>query len=129
MDSKVCRVYIFLIFILFRILIIMLFRKTNEILAKYTTELKSILKFYELFQKSSDTLPILLLHGPSGSGKTRCVESVCIDLNLHLCKINAINLAGESSSAVEKRVEIFMRQSLNYGPCIILIKSVCVYFH
>jgi hypothetical protein len=43
--------------------------------------------------------------------------------NLNI-KVNAVNLAGESASAIEKRFEIFLQQSFENGPSIVYIKSV-----
>ena len=50
-------------------------------------EIERTLKFYETYHQLSDMLPVFLLYGPSGSGKTRIIESLCSDLNVHLCKV------------------------------------------
>ena len=84
-----------------------------------------MIDFYKYFTQSNEnSLPILLLYGPSGCGKTRVIESVCSKLSLHLCQVNGVSLAGETAASIEKRVEIFLQNSINYGPCIIYIKSV-----
>ncbi|RNA31921.1 peroxisome biogenesis factor 6 [Brachionus plicatilis] len=93
------------------------------ILKDYALEIKKVLNFYEYFHSRDKITPLLLIHGPSGSGKLRSVETACRNLSFHLCKVNCVNLAGESASAVEKRVEIFIQNSIEYGPCIILFKS------
>ena len=91
--------------------------KSSAILENYVNQIEKAIKYYEINHKSnSSSLPIMLLYGPNGCGKTLSVESLCSKLSLHLCKINSVNLAGESASAVEKRIEIFMQQSVNYGP-------------
>ncbi|CAF0986625.1 unnamed protein product [Brachionus calyciflorus] len=91
------------------------------ILKEYTTEIKKILEFNE-FMNQEET-PLLLIHGPNGGAKTRSVQMACQELNFHLCKVNCVNLAGESASAIEKRIDIFIQNSLNYGPCVLLFKS------
>ena len=93
-------------------------------LSKQVKRVINVIEFYKTSSDEAAKLPVLLLSGPQGSGKTRVVESVCAALNLHLCQIDAVNLAGESASAIEKRMEIFLQNSINIGPCIILLKSV-----
>ena len=84
-----------------------------------------MIDFHKYFTQSNEhSLPIVLLVGPSGSGKTRIVESICSKQSLHLCQINGVSLSGETAAAIEKRIEIFLQNSINYGPCIIYIKSV-----
>lgn len=94
-----------------------------EIVSKYVNEIERVMNFYRIHHVTSETLPLMLLHGPSGSGKLRTIEGLAAKLSMHLCKINAVNLVGDSASAVEKRIEYFLNQSMNYGPCIIFIKS------
>ena len=98
--------------------------KFNSILDEYTEKLNRIVSYYDKYHQESDNLPVTLLYGPNGCGKTRVVESLCSKLSYHLLKTNGINLSGDSASAVEKRIEIFLNQALNYGPCIFLIRSV-----
>ena len=103
-------------------------QRVNSALSAYSKRLVNIVRFYETFHASDDTLPIVLLYGPSGSGKTRLVESLCAQLSLHLHTVSGMQLAGESASAIEKRIEHAVQQSLAYGPCILLIKSVFARF-
>lgn len=98
-------------------------------LNSYVHQIEKIIQFYNTFHQLNDNLPILLLHGPNGSGKTRSIQSVCQNLSLHLCKVNSVNLAGESASAVEKRIEIFLQNSVKHGPCVIQFQSVKFIFN
>lgn len=94
------------------------------VLKDYALEIEKVLNFYEYFHSKDNLTPLLLIYGPSGCGKARSVETACRNLSMHLSKVNSVNLAGESASAIEKRIEIFVQNSIYYGPCIILFKSV-----
>jgi len=67
---------------------IKILRKHFECLSSYVNEVEKSIKFYEIYHQSNDTLPIFLLCGPTGCGKSRIVESVCSNLDLHLCKVS-----------------------------------------
>ena len=91
--------------------------ETNKIL---TNELSS---FIDLFQSLSLSGHILLRE-PRGSGAVEIVEIVSAMNNLHLYKVNAWNLKGDTSATTIARLQNKFNQAVSYGPCIMLLEHV-----
>ncbi|XP_074898482.1 peroxisome biogenesis factor 6 isoform X2 [Buteo buteo] len=66
----------------------------------------------------------VLLSGPSGSGKLVAVRAVCSCLNLHLFKVDCVNLCSDTSGATEEKVQMAFAQAQQYHPCVLLLKDI-----
>ncbi|KAJ6666981.1 hypothetical protein lerEdw1_018983 [Lerista edwardsae] len=66
----------------------------------------------------------ILLSGPSGVGKMTAVRAACSRLNLHLFKVDCVNLCGDTSGSTEAKLYAAFSQAELYSPCILLMKDI-----
>ncbi|XP_066481058.1 peroxisome biogenesis factor 6 isoform X2 [Tiliqua scincoides] len=66
----------------------------------------------------------VLLSGPSGVGKMTAVRAACSRLNLHLFKVDCVNLCGDTSGSTEAKLHAAFSQAELYSPCVLLMKDI-----
>ncbi|MBN3274768.1 PEX6 factor, partial [Polyodon spathula] len=72
----------------------------------------------------------VLVQGLRGSGKVTAIRAACRRLNLHLLKVDCVNLCGDTTAATEAKLQAAFSRADLYKPCVIYIYMyVCYAFN
>ncbi|KAK1171252.1 peroxisome assembly factor 2 [Acipenser oxyrinchus oxyrinchus] len=66
----------------------------------------------------------VLVQGLRGSGKVTAIRAACSRLNLHLLKIDCVNLCGDTTAATEAKLQAAFSRADLYKPCVLLLRNI-----
>ncbi|XP_069577737.1 peroxisomal ATPase PEX6 isoform X1 [Brachyistius frenatus] len=66
----------------------------------------------------------VLLHGAAGSGKTTAVRAASRRMNLHLLKVECVNLCADTPAASEVKLTSVFQRADALQPCILLLRNL-----
>ncbi|XP_034414646.1 peroxisome assembly factor 2 isoform X2 [Cyclopterus lumpus] len=66
----------------------------------------------------------VLLHGPTGSGKVTAVSAASRRLNLHLLKVDCVNVCADTPAATEVKLTSAFQRAEALQPCVLLLRNL-----